>query len=251
MEQCRDLCVTTIQTVYELTTWSWSRPNALPRYTNALVYFIQGSIEYVFQNETCVSHPGDVLLLPKGIVYRGTRREEENHFLVIDFETLEDGELDRMGLPRLFPGKPDSLELFRYILESWEAGNPLRCRELIYQLLQSFTRPHICDARVSQVISQMRQQLADPELSLDSLCRQACLSQSHLRRLFHQETGQAPAQYLLELRMDQARAMLVQGNLPISSIAQACGYSSLYYFSRDFKKRNGISPSLFRKQLRI
>lgn len=251
MERNNDLCVTTIQTVYDLTTFSWSRPTALPRHTNALVYFLHGSIRYVFPDHTCTAHPGDVLLLPKNIVYRGQRLEESNRFLVIDFETLEDGELEKLNLPRLFPGLPDTGAQFRQILECWERGDMLRCRELIYRLVQSFTRQHRQDKRVSLAISLMRQNLSDPELSLDALCHRVCVSQSHLRRLFHRELRQSPMQYLTQLRMLQARAMLAQGDLPISDVARSCGYGSLYYFSRDFKEKNGMNPSLYRKQFRI
>lgn len=93
MDFTRDIQITQILTIYDMTTTSWSRPKPLPRYTNALVYFLEGAVTYYFEAETLTAKSGDVLILPKNIVYSGQRVCETNRFIVIDFETAKENEL--------------------------------------------------------------------------------------------------------------------------------------------------------------
>lgn len=241
-----DLCVTQIITVYDMTTFHWYRPKPLPRYTNALVYFTEGSITYYFEDETLTAHPGDILVLPKGVVYSGQRMEEKNSFVVIDFETEQAGELDRLGLKRVFPGPKDSVERFRRILECWENGSMLLCRSLIYSLIHDLLSTSRADRRVADVIALMKRRISDPELSVADLCAAASVSESHLRRMFRQETGRSPAQYLNDLRIAQAKSMLLHSDASVGEVAEFCGYRSLFFFSRDFKNKTGIAPSHYR-----
>lgn len=240
-----DLCVTDISSVYELTTFSWNRPRPLPRFTNALAYFREGSVTYYFENETLTAHPGDILVLPKGVVYSGQRVEEKNSFYIIDFETKDPTELDRLGLKRVFSGPKGSRERFRRILECWENGDMLLCRGLIYELVHTLVLSSPMDRRVADVIALMKHRLSDPALSMAELCAGASVSESHLRRMFRQETGRSPMQYLNDLRIAQAKNMLLHGDVSVGEVAEFCGYSSLFYFSRDFKNKTGLPPSRY------
>lgn len=253
MDLNHDLCITKILTIYDLTTATWFRPKPMPRYTNALVYFLKGSITYSFESETLTAKCGDVMILPKNIVYSGLRVCEINRFIVIDFETAAEHELRSLGLPILFPGFPDTCRRFREILRLWEENNLLLCRSQIYALLSSFhANTHATtDPRVANTITIMKQRIGDPDLSLHDLCHFSGLSASHLRRLFHQETGLSPHQYLDKLRITHARHLLINSDSSIGEIAEFCGYRSVYYFSRDFKDKTGRSPSEFRSGLYI
>ncbi|MCH3127484.1 helix-turn-helix transcriptional regulator, partial [Listeria monocytogenes] len=70
----------------------------------------------------------------------------------------------------------------------------------------------------------------------------------HVRRRFKKATGQTPGEYLAELRMDYAKK-LIAGNqtlhYSIAEIGMMSGYYDSHYFSRVFKKKNGMTPSEF------
>ena len=55
----------------------------------------------------------------------------------------------------------------------------------------------------------------------------------------------SPSKYIIELRIKKAQEMLQSNCFKISTIAYACGYSSPYYFSLEFKRAVGISPSKY------
>ena len=87
------------------------------------------------------------------------------------------------------------------------------------------------------------------DLSLDSLARHAMLSPFHFSRIFKEETGFSPHQYLIAVRVDYARYLLRSGSLPTKEIAYRCGFSSSAAFCTCFKKIMGQSPGDYRRQL--
>ena len=58
----------------------------------------------------------------------------------------------------------------------------------------------------------------------------------------------SPAEYILNLRMQEAKRLLINSSLKIYEIAYSCGYPNELYFSRVFLKVNGLTPLAFRKQ---
>jgi AraC-like DNA-binding protein len=76
----------------------------------------------------------------------------------------------------------------------------------------------------------------------------ACgLSVSHFSRAFHKSTGLAPHAWLLQVRVESAKAMLRSGDAPLSTIARACGFADQSHFARVFTSRVGLSPGAWRK----
>lgn len=84
------------------------------------------------------------------------------------------------------------------------------------------------------------------KLSLDLLAAYMHLSREYLCRYFKKYTGKTISDFLLEVRISQAKEMLRTTSHPISDIGAYCGYPSVSSFQRSFKKVTGISPSQFR-----
>ena len=77
------------------------------------------------------------------------------------------------------------------------------------------------------------------------------MSVSWFIRNFREYTGSTPTQYILSLRISNAQSLLENTSCNITEIAEIVGYDNPLYFSRLFKKQSGMSPSAFRRQLRI
>jgi transcriptional regulator GlxA family with amidase domain len=73
---------------------------------------------------------------------------------------------------------------------------------------------------------------------------------SKFRKVFKQVTGLSPNQYYLNLRLNKAKALLVNTDLSIVEISNLTGFENLFYFSNYFKKKNGVSPILYRNNKR-
>jgi len=83
--------------------------------------------------------------------------------------------------------------------------------------------------------------------TIDRMAAECGLSGGHLRRLFGTVTGVAPLQFVLQCRMERACYYLRETRLPIGAIASATGYADVFFFSRQFKERMGVSPSAYRE----
>lgn len=81
-----------------------------------------------------------------------------------------------------------------------------------------------------------------------TLADQLGLSTSHFRYLFREATGQPFHKYLVSLRLEKARAFLLEEDVSVSSVAEAVGFSALSHFSRAFTQRFGVSPTAVRRR---
>lgn len=85
------------------------------------------------------------------------------------------------------------------------------------------------------------------QISLLELANDCGLSRSHFSRAFKRSTGRAPHQWLSEKRLDRAKDLLVNTELPLADIAIECGYADQSHFSRTFSARTCATPSQFRR----
>lgn len=86
------------------------------------------------------------------------------------------------------------------------------------------------------------------DITLEQLCTAAGgLSEQYLCRLFKQNTGMRPMEYMLRRRISAARAYLEKTDMPISEVAVRSGFNNTSYFYRNFRKFVGFSPLAYRQ----
>jgi AraC-like DNA-binding protein len=81
------------------------------------------------------------------------------------------------------------------------------------------------------------------ELSLDIISQNMYLSPAYISKIFKEETGESPINYLIKVRLSKAEDYLKKGEITIKEIAHAVGYEDAYHFSKLFKKYYGYPPS--------
>jgi len=79
------------------------------------------------------------------------------------------------------------------------------------------------------------------EIDFEALAKKLGVGYRQFRRLFQEATGLAPHQYLLNLRLNQAKRLL--GSLPVAEVAARVGFADPLYFSRLFKRKVGVAPT--------
>lgn len=85
------------------------------------------------------------------------------------------------------------------------------------------------------------------DLSLSTIAQNIGITPNYLSTLFKEKTGKNIVEYVTEVRINQAKKMLLQSNKKTFEIAFDVGYGSVSHFSTTFKKEVGMSPSQFRK----
>ena len=96
-------------------------------------------------------------------------------------------------------------------------------------------------------MSYLHSHFSEPTLSIQEIAKQANMSEQHFRRLFKEAYGISPKQYLIELRINQAKQMLLESAASVTCIAENCGFSSVYYFCYVFKSITNQTPTEYAK----
>ena len=201
---------------------------------------------------------GSVLYLPKGpcggYSVKTLRRGEAIDILFETDTPLADG-------PLLLPGphKSSLTQLFEQCHERWITSSPGRlsaCMAAAYgilSVLQDETQEAVTSSaglgHLRAAAEYLESRLFDETLRVEDAARQAGISYSYLKRLFMHRYGVSPTQYITERRMENARSWLVTTDLSITELSARLGYSSVFYFSRVFRRINGISPSEYRRRM--
>jgi AraC family transcriptional regulator len=87
---------------------------------------------------------------------------------------------------------------------------------------------------------------AEGRVALQAVARQVGMSYFHFSRAFKQSMGMSPTNYIAEKRIDHAKKLLAETELPISEIALRSGFSNQSHFTASFRKFAGATPKAFR-----
>ena len=85
-------------------------------------------------------------------------------------------------------------------------------------------------------------------ITLDDLVELVHINKFYLIRIFKQEVGMSPIDYLIHVRIDEAQKMLRNTNIAIADIAHLVGFQSPSHFSKTFRELSNLTPSQYRRQ---
>ncbi len=224
------------------------------RPSHGLVAIFCGKIRYHFNNGIKLTvEAGDICYLPKFSSY-DVEIMAPAECIAVNFDLCE----AELTYPP-FSLKPSQKNLFAAILKemrrTWKkrtAASENQCCMLLYQLLlaiqknatEQYVPSHIV-AKVAKGAEYLRQHYARIDLTVQEVADMLCISPEYFRKLFRTVYGTAPKQYILSLRMERAKEMLLLGEHTVFEIAEACGYESESYFCKEFKRINGKTTSEF------
>lgn len=80
-------------------------------------------------------------------------------------------------------------------------------------------------------------------LTIEQICRENMIGRTQLQKIFQKEAGLGVIEYFSAMKIDAAKHMIRMGRMNFTQISEQLGYSSIHYFSRQFKKLAGMTPS--------
>ena len=88
-------------------------------------------------------------------------------------------------------------------------------------------------------------------ISLQEICEQYNMSKSYICDLFRNETNRTIIDYYIDLKIDEAKYQIRKSDLNLTQVAEKLGYTSLHHFSHAFKSKVGMSPSEYKKSIKL
>lgn len=240
-------------------------------YEPVVCLILQGSKVISIGNQVVDLHPSDALLVSHDlpVVSRITKASVREPYLAailsLDlglvrslYDQVGDASVPDADARSLSAGPADPAwlaPLVRYFelidnpLDAKVLGPSIR-REIHYRLLLSpigrmLRNLLVADShasRVAKAIQTVRAGFRSP-LSVPDLAKTAGMSASSFHQHFKSVTGTTPLQYQKDLRLIEARSLLVDRNHTVSEAAYAVGYESPTHFSRDYSRKFGLPPS--------
>lgn len=226
-----------------------------------LFILFHDAVQVVFSDEKKDVSSGSMILWPHGAPHHyGTRSGEWDHSWVhVDGPWVADRMLEcgiREGCV-LKLEQPESLEtcLWRLYTEltNHQQPDPVILKNIFHNWFRELMRDTQTGASpfVPEKIRGVKQYLdqhACRPVTLQQLAQKVGLSVPHLCAEFRRSYGDSPINYLIGLRLKQARYLLLDRGLSIGEIASRIGYEDIYHFSKLFKKHFGVSPRAMRDQ---
>jgi AraC-like DNA-binding protein len=104
------------------------------------------------------------------------------------------------------------------------------------------------DARIA-TSKQFMEEHYDKKITVATVADYVGLDRAYFSKLFKQATGISPYVYIMELRLQRAKTLLEQTDMPIEHIALLLGFNDMFHFGNFFKLKVGLSPLYYRKRL--
>lgn len=249
-------------------TQSFTVPKGQTRYqplhrhpnTVELLLLVEGELECVLDQETNPIFAGTVLLIHPGVFHEisyPASHQQSGYCLSFVRHSSAVPAPEAKLAPIISVKELTGLEAL-FVQLQWESISPHAdssqvAHHLIGLLLAQLGRfrnqshPVLLPSpRMIQEIKHFMEENHCRSLSLEDLAAEFKLNKYELARLFKQQTGISPLQYVIACRMDTAKHLLTTTTRPVSAVSSATGYKSVTQFQAAFKKAVGTTPRHYR-----
>ena len=221
----------------------------LDRPTFAISLCTGGQITYIQNGKEFIIKEGFAALLPKDSTY-SLIANREGQFPVVNFD-CEGLDCDEITIIPLANHKECIKRFERLKLLFSRSESRLKTIGGFYNLLDEIASTDSKISPLHSVDRYIEKNLSNPELSNEVIADELKISEVYLRKLFINHIGTSPKQYILDMRIQKAKELLVESPLSVTDISRECGFSSVYHFCRAFKQRTATTPTQFAEKNRI
>lgn len=106
------------------------------------------------------------------------------------------------------------------------------------------------DEMFDRIIHYMEENLS-AQLTIEQICKDNLIGRSILQKLFREHSDSGVIDYFSGMKIDAAKQMIRNGHMNFTQIADNLGYTSIHYFSRQFKKITGMTPSEYASSIKL
>ncbi len=223
------------------------------------IYYIEnGDCDYFIDNKSYKLIPGDLVLIPEGIIHNTLYIKNKPSRILINCtrKYIPSSVLSLFSKRKYLYRNPEIKDTLHKLLntigEEYKSSDEysddvIRCHMELFFFLMARNKNHYTDSLsqssfIEKALTFILKNLSS-DISLSEIAKRFSVSPEHFSRRFKKEIGMNFNEYVSKLRLTKAESLLKQEKrIPIAEIAAECGFSDSNYFSVKFKKRYGVSP---------
>lgn len=244
-------CNLKILTVQKL-SWSNYDSHTGPRKYHALAFRVKGNAHIECSGKKYDIYNKDTLFIPHHLGYHITAKDEELY--VIHFTCPINGHEEIIHFCTETPTHVQ--QLFAKCYDVWtkkKNGYYFRTLSIFFNIIAqldivSDISPSNDYPQLKPAIEYLHKHYMDTDISVETLCNRASMSDTWFRKCFLQVYGTTPSKYINQLRIKQACEMIDTGYFSVEQISESVGFSDSKYFSTVFRKHTGYSPSEYKRK---
>ena len=221
----------------------------------SMLILISGSYEVSMFGKNDIITNNDIYIFPAHINSKRNVLEHISYY-ALQFD-INPTSIEAFNIPSGKTTIPDkkrlsyNLQLLDFYLDKNDTlANNVKSHilfDILYQIsLNPVSSPKLInDPAVNYAINYIKENYTS-KISLSDIAKELCITTSELIYKFKKHLGITPLEYIIDLKTNHAKNLLLQTTMSISQIAEECGYDNMYYFSNSFKKATGFPPSVYR-----
>ena len=217
----------------------------------SLSYRYAGRIKIEANGHSYTSDAGSVTFTPRGQEYC-TEVCENTHMVVIHFTLSR--EIETSGVCVIEDEGGLLKPYFNRLAATYKSADTcdFEAMALFYRLLSELKRIEEAGRAIPSIAVRAKEEIdrdfASASLAISSIASKLSVSDSYLRRVFHDTYGMSPLAYLSLVRIRYAQNMLESEFFSINQIGALCGFQSVGYFIQCFRRKTGETPGNYRKR---
>ena len=233
-----------------------------------LFYVVDGKGEFNIQGQRFPVKANDFVIINPQVEHTELSSPDEPlEYIVLGIRGLSFSNLTPVsegGHPfSFFNLRDEQKDILRYLnamvqeATSQQMSYELVCHNLLEILLIKILRHQHFDLEVGKqskatkdisFIKHYLETYYHESIQLEDLASMTHLSRFHISHSFKKEIGMSPMEYLIDIRIKESKILLRTTNYSISQVADIVGFTTPTYFSKQFRKSTGISPTDYREQ---
>ncbi len=250
MNRLNSIIITDIDGVFTVVSQKGNLEKMDNRKSYGLSFCEEGQITYIHNQKEYVCDPYHAVILPKGQSYT-IRRDKYGKFSLINFECM-DFLCDTMIVLPIESIESATRDFYMMKNLFQFKKNRTKVISLFYNIIHKFSVTDITGNKILlPAIKYLESNYSDSRLTNSVLADKCNISEVYFRKLFIQQYGITPRQYIIDIRINKAKQLLTDGILKINAISELCGFSNPYHFCRLFKEKTGLTPTNYMRQNRI
>ena len=218
-----------------------------------LTLLLRGTLHYTANGKRLDMVEGDVICLPPDTLRTREEGEEKSDYISFNFTSEEAVELP-LKMEKAIGNDILLLiaaydEIFRKLLSDSDSDSKEKSAHLLCCILL-ILKDRVKETSYNPLTLKRMHYLHSNfsrKITLDDIGKLTFFSPNYCENIFKCETGRSVIDYLLEIRMAQAKRLLAERVCSLSDVSEAVGFDDYNYFSRVFKKRTGYTPREYRK----